>query len=223
MATLTRTDEDIKADVVNQFKWDARIDASDISVTVDNGKVKLGGEVPSVTGKTAAADDAYLVDGVISVENNLKVSFPETKTVPTDADIKTNVVDALSFNSDLESYKVDVTVDKGWVTLEGTVNAYWEKIEAENEALDVNGVLGVTNNLAVVPTGSYLDENIAQDIVSALERNVHVNADDIDVKVEDGEVTLDGTVKTYTAKNAAFDSALYTPGVVLVNNRIIVG
>lgn len=218
-----RNDEDIKVDVAKQLKWDARIDASDVSIKVDNGEVKFEGEVPNMTAKSAAFDDAYLVDGVLSVTNNLDVEIPATKTAPTDAEIRDNVVTALSINSDVESYKIDVTVDKGWVTLGGTVNAYWEKVSAENEALDVNGVLGVSNNLGVVPTESYLDENIAEDIISALERNVHVNADDIDVKVEDGKVTLDGTVKTYTAKNAAFDSALYTPGVITVNNRIIVG
>lgn len=218
-----RNDEDIKVDVAKQLKWDARIDASDVSIKVDNGKVDLEGNVPTMTAKSAAIDDAYLVDGVLSVYNNLDVEIPAAKTTPTDAEIRDNVVTALSINSDVESYKIDVTVDKGWVTLEGTVNAYWEKVSAENEALDINGVLGVSNNLGVVPTESYLDENIAEDIISALERNVHVNADDIDVKVEDGKVTLDGTVKTYTAKNAAFDSALYTPGVITVNNRIIVG
>lgn len=220
---IMRSDEDIKVDVVKQLKWDARIDASDVTTKVDNGKVMLHGNVPTMTAKSAAFDDAYLVDGVLSVDNQLDVEIPAAKTTPTDTDIRKNVETALSINSDVESYKIDVTVDKGWVTLEGTVNAYWEKVSAENEALDINGVLGVSNNLGVVPTESYLDENIAEDIISALERNVHVDADDIDVKVEDGKVTLDGTVKTYTAKNAAFDSALYTPGVITVNNRIIVG
>lgn len=218
-----RNDEDVKVDVAKQLKWDARIDASEVSIRVNNGKVELEGNVPTMTAKSAAFDDAYLVDGVLSVDNKLDVEIPSVKSTPTDSEIRDNVVTALSINSDVESYKIDVTVDKGWVTLEGTVNAYWEKVSAENEVLDINGVLGVSNNLGVVPTESYLDENIAEDIISALERNVHVNADDIDVKVEDGKVTLDGTVKTYTAKNAAFDSALYTPGVITVNNRIIVG
>ena len=218
-----RNDEEIKVDVAKQLKWDARIDASDVSIRVDNGNVEMEGNVPTMTAKSAAFDDAYLVDGVLSVSNSLDVEIPASKTTPTDAEIRDNTVTALSINSDVESYKIDITVDQGWVTLEGTVNAYWEKVSAENEVLDVNGVLGVSNNLGVVPTESYLDENIAEDIISALERNVHVNADDIDVKVEDGKVTLDGTVKTYTAKNAAFDSALYTPGVITVNNRIIVG
>lgn len=217
-----RSDEEIKVDLAKQFNWDARIDASDISITVDDGEVELEGEVPSVTAQTAATNDAFLVDGVVSVENNLSVNFPTTKTVPTDEEIKDNVVAAFSFDSDLESYKIDVEVDEGWVTLEGTVDAYWEKVSAGNEALDVNGALGVTNNIAVVPTDSYLDENIAEDIVNALERNIHVKADDIDVKVEDGEATLTGTVATSTARNAAYDAALYTPGVISVNNRVIV-
>ncbi len=218
----TRTDEDIKVDITKQLNWDARIDASDISITVDDGRVTLAGKVPSVTAKSAATNDAYLVDGVVSVQNDLTVNFPASKTVPADTEIKENVITALSLDSDLEAYKIDVDVDQGWVTLEGTVNAYWEKVSAKNTALDVNGVLGVSNNLGVVPTESFVDENIANDIIKALERNVHVNADDIDVTVEDGEVTLEGIVRTIAAKNAAYDAALYTPGVVHVYNRVTV-
>lgn len=216
----TRSDEEIKVDITKQLNWDARIDASDISITVDDGKVTFKGEVPSVTAKSAATNDAYLVDGVISVQNDLSVEFPEPKKVPTDAEIKENVRTALALDSDLKSYKIDVVVDQGWVTLEGTVNAYWEKVSAKDAALDVNGVIGVSNNIGVVPTENFVDENIAKSIINALERNVHVNADDIDVTVEDGEVTLEGDVRTITAKNAAYDAALFTPGVVHVYNRV---
>ncbi|MGK7370381.1 MAG: BON domain-containing protein, partial [Candidatus Halalkalibacterium sp. M3_1C_030] len=44
-----RNDEDIKVDVAKQLKWDARIDASDVSIKVDNGKVDLEGNVPTMT------------------------------------------------------------------------------------------------------------------------------------------------------------------------------
>lgn len=111
-------------------------------------------------------------------------------------------------------------VDDGWVTLEGTVDAYWEKLNAENEALGVHGVTGVTNNLAVVPTEDYRDEDIAEEIVSALERKVTVTASDINVKVENGEVTLTGTVDTVAEKNNAYDAARHSPGVVSVENEI---
>lgn len=217
-----KTDEDIKVDVANQLKWDARVDASDVSVVVNNGRVELKGEVPSTTSKSAAYDDAHKVKGVVAVDNDLDVIFPEAKTIPTDDDIRANIISTFSYDSDLKSYKIDVEVEGGWVTLEGTVDAYWEKAMAKNEALDVNGVIGVTNNLAVVPTEDYLDEDIAEDIVNALERNVSITASNIDVKVENGEVTLTGTVDTISEKNSAYEAARYTPGVVLVKNELVV-
>lgn len=218
-----RDDEEILADVAHQLDWDDRIESKDISVKVMNGNVGLEGNVPTMTGKSAAYDDAQQVDGVVSVANNLDVQMPASKTIPNDAQIQEHVRNSLSINTDVESYSIDVTVDNGWVTLQGTVDAFWEKISAEKEVLDISGVLGVSNNLAVVPTDEYKDEIIAEEIVKALERNVQVTADEIEVAVENGGVTLTGFVKTFSAKNAAYESALYTPGVTAVDNRIVVG
>ncbi|MDX1641494.1 MAG: BON domain-containing protein [Balneolaceae bacterium] len=218
-----RDDEDILADVAHHLDWDDRIESKEISVKVMNGNVDLEGTVPTMTDKSAAYDDAKLVDGVVSVTNNLDVQMPSTTTIPNDAKIKEHVRNSLSINSDVQSYSIDVTVENGWVTLEGTVKAFWEKISAENEVLEINGVLGVSNNLAVVPTDDYEDEIIAEEIVNALERNVHVTAEDVEVTVKNGSVTLAGFVKTFSAKNAAYESAIYTPGVISVDNRIVVG
>lgn len=217
-----RDDEAILADVAHQLDWDDRIESKEISIRVMNGNVHLDGEVPAMTDKSAAYDDAQQVDGVVAVENNLKVQIPSTRTIPSDAQIRENALASLSVNSDVETYSIDVTVENGWVTLEGTVHAFWEKISAENEVRNINGVLGVSNNLAVVPTDNYRDEGIAEEIVKALERNVHITADDIDVKVANGNVTLEGFVKTISAKKAAYESALYTPGVTGVENRIVI-
>lgn len=218
-----RDDEDIKVDIAEQLNWDARIDASEVSITVNNGDVTLSGHVPTMAAKSAAFDNAYLVEGVLSVTDDLKVEIPETKVTPADVEIRDNVEMALSINSVVDTEKIDISVNQGWVSLEGTVNAFWKKINVEREALDVNGVLGVSNNIAVVPTDSYEDEKIAREINNALERNIQVNADDITVRVENGAVTLDGTVKTNNAKSTAYDAAQYTSGVTSVKNRVRVG
>lgn len=218
-----RDDEEILADVAHQLDWDDRIEAKNISIRVVNGNVHLDGEVPTMTGKFAAYDDAQQVEGVASVTNNLDVQISSTKTIPSDAQIRENALASLSINRNLDAYSIDVIVEKGWVTLEGTVQAFWEKISAEKEVLDINGVLGVSNKLAVVPTEKYQDEAMANEIVNALKRNVQVNAEDIEVKVEKGKVTLEGAVKTLNEKRAAYESAIYTPGVVAVNNKIVVG
>lgn len=216
-----RADEVIKTDVVDQMYWDHRIDASDIAVSVDDGKVTLTGAVPTYTAKRAAADNAWLVEGVALVENDIEVEYPTTVSVPTDDEIAANVRDAFTWNTDLSAFEIDVSVTNGWVTLEGTVDAYWKKIEAEGEAEDVRGVIGVTNKLAVVPTEKITDESIAEDVVNAIDRNRNVNVDDIDVTVSNGRVTLTGTVANKTAKSAAYNSALYTVGVTDVEDNII--
>lgn len=218
----TIADEKIKADVVDQFYWDVRIDASKINVTVENGEVKLTGEVPSFTAKQAVTDDTWAVNGVRFVDNALNVKLPEKMNVPTDEQIHANVKNQLLLNPDLAAYKINISVTDGWVTLEGTVDAFWEKLQAETDALGVQGVMGVTNKLAVVPSTNITDERIAEDVVSALDRNSRVNVEDVDVTVQGGKVNLDGTVSSWSAKTAAYNSALYTLGVTDVEDNLIV-
>ena len=78
----------------------------------------------------------------------------------------------------------------------------------------------MTNKLAVVPTESIKDERIAEDVVDAMDRNASANPEDVNVRVTDGVVTLTGTVTSWRAKTAAYDSALYTYGVVDVVDEI---
>ncbi|MDX1688570.1 MAG: BON domain-containing protein [Candidatus Promineifilaceae bacterium] len=217
-----RTDEAIKKDLIDQLYWDNRIDASDITVTVDDGNVTLTGEVQTHRAREAAARNAWLVEGVVFVDNQLKLAYAEPETLPTDAEVQEEILDSFRWNPDLRSYKIDVDVENGWVTLEGTLDAFWKKVDAESEAFATRGVVGVTNKLAIVPTESISDEMIAEDVVDAIERNLRVSADDVDVTVMNGRVTLEGTVPTAAAKVAAYNSALYTAGVKDVQDNIIV-
>jgi len=217
-----RLDERIKKQVVDSLYWDDRVDAAEVAVSVEDGRVELDGSVPSYTAKLAARDDAWVVDGVKSIDDQLEVSLPSTPSLPSDDDIRDSIQSALRWDPELYSFKIDVDVSAGWVTLEGTVDAYWKKIRAERVITDVWGVLGVTNKLAVVPEGDITDERIAEDIVDAIDRNLNIDVDNVDVKVEEGDVTLTGTVSTLAAKSAAYDAALYTIGVRNVMNNLIV-
>mgnify|MGYP001044552079 CR=1 FL=1 len=213
-------DEKIKKDVTDQLYWDHRVDAADVQIEVDDGVVTLTGNVPSFTAKDAAYDDTWFVDGVRLVVNDLDVEYVTETKMPTDEEIQRYVVEKLRWNPDLASYKIEVSVAKGWVTMQGTVDAYWKKVRARMEASEVVGVLGVTNKLAVVPTESIKDERIAEDVVDAMDRNASANPEDVNVRVTDGVVTLTGTVTSWRAKTAAYDSALYTYGVVDVVDEI---
>ena len=64
------------------------------------------------------------------------------------------------------------------------------------------------------------DERIREDVSDALERNGELDASEIEVKVEGGEVTLEGTVNDRQSKRLAEDLIEDFPGVKQVHNRL---
>jgi osmotically-inducible protein OsmY len=215
-------DEDIKRDAVDQLYWDSRIDASDVTVSVDGGIVTLSGTVSTPDERRAAVGDVRAIAGVLRVNDELSVRHPEGLPLPDDTEILNNVESILSASASVDASSVRVSVDAGMVTLEGTVNTYWHRAECEEMALGVWGVVEVENDLAVVPTEDVEDKAIAEDIIAALERSAQVDAEDITVEVDNGVVTLEGTVPDWAAQEMVRDAARYTRGVRQINDELAV-
>jgi osmotically-inducible protein OsmY len=218
MAARIRTDEIITKDVVDSLYWDSRVDASEVSVTVEDGIVTLSGTVPSYSARAAASECAWLVTGVRNVENQLKADL--RTEVPSDSEIQASIEQTFTWNNDLYPFNLNVDVVEGWAILQGTVDTFWKKVRAEDMAFGMRGVIGVTNKLAVVPTQTIADESLAETIVNALDQNVNVNVDDVHVRVENGKVALTGAVPNWSAKQAAYDTARYTLGVKEVRDQV---
>ncbi len=191
-----RTDEDIKADIVASMKRDTRVDATDVTVEVDERVVALRGTVPTYPSMWAAYDDALLTEGVVRVVNLMKVKFKPSVGVPTDDEIADNAGKLLKWSADLDSATVQIVVADGVVTLSGSVPTYSDREAAERAVGMLRGVEEVKNELAVVPTETLTDEMIATDIVSEMERSMFVDPTDVEVRVVDGVVTLSGEVST---------------------------
>lgn len=208
------SDTEIKSNVVAELIWDDRIDASKIDIEVDNGVVTLHGEVPSMVTKRIVEEDTFQVMGVLQVINELDVAYLEEQEVPSDKEIAKRVENMFLWDVDLNSYKLDIGVSNGYVNISGIVDALWKKIYAENLAMNIAGVVDVTNKIAIVPTEGIVDSEIAQNIEDSLERRFAVDVDNVDVKVEDGKVTLSGRVDDWGAWRAAMDSAIYTTGTI---------
>lgn len=216
MATY-RNDEEIKKDVIQRLTWDDRVEAAKIIVDVKDGKVKLTGSVPSYLARSAAYDDAWTVRGVFSVVDELSVSPPKA---PSDEEIRTRVKDRLTTSPAFETADIDVEVHNGIVKLKGTVDALWKRTSAETITEGLRGVVDVKNELAVVPTGDFVDEDIARRIINTLDRDVRVDAEDVTVNVRNGIVTLTGTVTDRHAREAAYEAALYTTGVKEIHDQL---
>ena len=205
--------EQIKKDIVDKLYWDGRVDAVDIKIDIREGQVKIYGSVPNYTAKQAAWEDAWITPGVKDVNDQIVVKYPTNLPIPKDEEIRTNVISVLSLNSSIDSEDIDVEVTDGKVVLEGMVDSYWQKIKAEDLVFDIIGVTHVLNKLSVVPNGNFLDKDIAEDIVNIYDKSVQVESEQISVKVEDGIVTLTGTVPNWSIKRTAVNLARFTPGV----------
>lgn len=222
VATHTRTDERIKKDVTDSLYWDTRVNAADMTIEVEQGRVTLSGTVPTYSALEAALDDALMTQDVIDVDNQLVVSHPTGFSVPTDSEIRDSIRHSLAMSPEIDSSAIEVFVDRGKATLRGSIDSYANKLRAEEIAGNRSGVLEVRNELAVVPTKRIADREIADDIVAALERNSLVDPEDVDVSVRDGEVTLRGTVPSWGARRASRQAAWYTAGVTEVRDHLMV-
>lgn len=219
---MARSNEQIKMDVVESLFWDDRVDASEVAVRVQEGNVALTGTVPSFLARQAAIDDALIIKGVQRVDNLLAVEYTDAIPLPTDSELRSNIEHALSWNPDIAAESIVVTVSNGRVTLTGTIDAYWKKSHIETLVRGLSGVVQVESKLAIVPKQDIVDKTIARDIIAAMERSSRLDARTIEVTVKDGIVTLSGMVPTSTARTAAYEAAVYTPGVKGVENRIAI-
>jgi osmotically-inducible protein OsmY len=213
-------DEQIKKQVVEHLYWDDRVNAADVRVTSVDGRVVLAGSVPSHMALQAAERDAWSVPGVKSVNNRLIISYAAVPAVPADDEVAATIQSKLLWNSNIDPSTIDISVAAGIVTLEGTVDSYRKKMKAEILAYDVIGVTLVENRLAVVPSRDIVDEVIGEAIVDALDRSGAFDFDTLDVQVENGVVTLSGTVPDARVLRAARDAAAHTPGVVDVRSEL---
>ena len=120
--------------------------------------------------------------------------------------------------------KIDVTANAGVVTLEGEVDSFPKKWNAEQATRRVAGVTDVINNIKVKLPGSFKrsDEEIGRDAVHAIRLNVSLPHDRIEVRVQDAAITLMGEVDRGYQKVAAESAVRHLKGVVWVSNEITI-
>jgi osmotically-inducible protein OsmY len=219
IATDTRTDMQIQADVLAELKWEPRVQANEIGVSVKDGVVTLSGRVDSYTKKWAAEEAAHRVRGVKAVANDIEVKLPGASE-RTDADVAAAVVRALEWDAFVPIDTLDVTVSKGWVTLKGEVEWQYQKEDAERVTRRIVGVVGVSNLIVVKPRVTPTD--LKKKIEEALRRTAETDAQRITVEVDGSKVTLKGTVRSWAERQEAERAAWSAPGITSIDNRITI-
>jgi len=139
----------------------------------------------------------------------------------TDNQLKHDIEAELGWDPKVNAAQIGVSVDKGAVSLLGSVDTYAEKWAAEEATKRVSGVRTVAQDLTVKILGEHKhsDADIAGAVQSALKWNVLV-PDAVTAKVEKGWVTLEGQAVWNYQRDAAVRAVRYLTGVVGVSNSI---
>jgi osmotically-inducible protein OsmY len=213
-----KTNEELQRDVQNAIKWEPQLHAAEIGVTAKNGIVILMGTVDAYYKKIEAENAAKNVDGVKAVVEEIEIKY--SSNTKSDEDIANDVLKTLTDNWNVPQDKIQVKVEKGWITLEGQVTWNYQKEAATKSVGHLIGVKGVTNRIKI--KSEIQDEIEKKNIVRALASNWTLHSENIFIKVDGTKVTLTGGVSSLFQKDLAEKIIWKTPGIWSVDNQLVV-
>ena len=213
-----RSDRELAQRILRELKWDSRIEWASIKVEVNNSVATLTGVVSSYARKIVAQEAAHRVSGVLDVANDIEVK-PVDHFERTDTEIASAVRNALEWDALVPNELVQSSVTDGWVTLEGDVDYWREREDAESAILRLAGVVGVINNLKIRKRPVDPKE-LREQIEFALERRADREAERLRVDIHEGAVDLWGRVHSWQERRAVLGSIGHAPGVTQVNDHL---
>ena len=225
MAATGRYDQQIQQAVSQKLQDSKQL--QNVKSTVEDGIVTLTGSVDLYQEKLDAAKKAKKISNVTGVRNDITVAGENMS----DAQLQQKLAkkleyDRVGYRDNAFNY-IAVAVKDGVVTLSG--DAYWDvpRDSAMSIVARTPGVKDVVDNVKLLPT-SIFDDSIrvrtARAIYgdSVLSRYGIDPADPIRIIVDNGHVTLYGTVQSAMDKNIAGIRANSVPGAFSVDNKLVV-
>jgi len=212
-----KTDAQLKKDVQAELEWDPAINATHVGVAVQDGVVTLTGHLGTFAEKVAAERATKRVAGVRGVALELDVKLEPHHQI-SDAEIAAAVQTAFKWHALIPEDRIHFTVEKGFVTLTGTVDWEHQRHNAEVAVRPLTGVLGVANKIRLREREA--PDYVAHRIHEALARYADDEATHIEVLVEGGTATLRGTVNSWAERGVVQNAAWSAPGIVRVFNEL---
>lgn len=213
-----KSDSELAQRIMRELKWDSRIEWATINVQVTGAVATLTGLASSYAKKVAAQEAAHRVAGILDVANDIHVK-PIDRWARTDTEVASAVRNALEWDALVPNELIQSTVSSGWVTLEGDVDYWREREDAERAILRLAGVVGVTNQITI-RRRPVDPKELREHIEYALERRADREAERLRVDVHDGSVDLWGRVHSWQEKRAVIGSIGHAPGVTEVKDHL---
>jgi len=214
---IVKTDVDLKRDVEDELAWDPVINPASVGVAVRDGVVTVSGQLETYAEKHAVENALRRVSGVKAIAMELDVKLaPEHQR--SDTDIANAAQMALRWNTLVPIDQIRLTVDKGWITLQGEVDWDYQRRSAEKAVRPLFGVKGISNEITLKPKTAPGD--VVRRIEAALRRQAEREVKHMQVEVDGSTVTLRGEVRSWHERQAAQGAAWSAPGVRTVINEL---
>lgn len=213
----TQIDNALFVAIYDALRRDPQLAPESVFADVHDGRVTLRGSARSYANKLAICDVVAALPGVAMVTDGMAVSLLHDAQ-RTDAALALDVRAALKWEAGVPAEAIEVGVDNGCITLSGEVPWSFQRKLAEHAVSRLTGITGVVNLLRV--SDRQMQMQALSGIHAALRRAADIEADDIEVLVADGTVTLRGSVSSPVAKKVAFDAVRSLNGVHTVRDEI---
>ncbi len=212
-------DSTLKQRVLDELRWDTKVNDAHIGVTASDGSVTLSGHVTSFPEKFAAGEAAKRVRGVLAVADEIDVNLP-TDYRRDDSNIAERIAHVLEWNVSIPDNTVKAKVQGGFVTLSGEVEWQHQRDHVEQQVRHVAGIKGVSNRIALKAHLTQAD--VKKKIEDALRRSSEKEAEGIRISVSGDTVTLEGHVKAFYERDLIKRAVWAAPGVrhIIDNIRI---
>ena len=224
------TDSRIESSAAKSYVFKTYLKDDSIKTESKDGVVTLTGTVSEPSHKRLAEDTVGSLPGVISVDNQLKVSG-EQPAEHSDTWISMKVKSTLLFHRNVSATGTTVYVKDGIVTLQGEASSMAQKELTAQYAKDVDNVKGVKNEMTVAKTpaapdstiGDKIDDaSITAQVKSSLMSHRSTSALHTTVSTSDGVVTLSGIAKNDAEKSLVTKLVTDIKGVNSVNNNMTI-
>ncbi|WP_285057613.1 BON domain-containing protein [Pedobacter ginsengisoli] len=146
-----RTDSEIAAAALTALKWNSAVQEEKIKIKVEDGIVKLEGEVEWDYQRTQAKRSIESLTGVRMVINLISLK----PRVSADG-IEEKIGAAFQRHASIDAKAIDVSVSGSKVILRGKVRSFTERDDAADAAWAAPGVTSVENHLSIeIPELAY--------------------------------------------------------------------
>ena len=168
-----------------------------------------------------AKPSAKPTSGLLTAAVHDEATYEGEANMTSDSEIKRDVEIELKWSPEIDETDIAVKVRNGEVTLTGYARSYFDKHQAEAAVKRVKGVVAVANDIEVRSSASVpTDPEIARAAAAALKFQLPLVWENLKAVVQEGRVTLEGTLEWHYQREQAESVVRNLLGVVSVHNQI---